>query len=208
MKYDGIIFDLDGTMWDATNAISISWNMAVKEFKELEGRKITDEELQGVMGLPMDEIAEKLFRSLNKEMQLKVLEKCCEVENNYLTVHGGRLYPELEPTLEYLSDSYKLFIVSNGQSGYIQSFLNAHNLGKYFTDYCSWGDNKVPKGENNKLIIKRNNLKNAIYVGDTLKDQMSAEYAGIPFVYAKYGFGKAEKYDYAIDTFSDLKKIF
>ena len=56
MKYDGLLFDLDGTMWDATENIRLSWNIAIKKFDELKNREITTEELQGVMGLPMDEI--------------------------------------------------------------------------------------------------------------------------------------------------------
>lgn len=208
MKYDGILFDLDGTLWNATDAIRISWNMAVKNFSESKDREFTSEELEGVMGLPMNEIAKKLFPALNSDKQLEVLEKCCEVENNYLAEHGGILYPELEETLEYLCRSYKLFIVSNGQSGYIQSFLKAHDLKKYFSDFQNWGDNKVSKGENNKLIIARNNLENAIYVGDTKGDALSAQTAGIPFVFARYGFGDVDKYDYVIDSFSELKNIF
>ncbi|MBD5137572.1 MAG: HAD family hydrolase [Lachnospiraceae bacterium] len=208
MKYDGILFDLDGTLWNATDAIRISWNMAVKNFSELKDRELTGEELKGVMGLPMNEIAKKLFPALNSDKQLEVLEKCCEVENNYLAEHGGILYPELKETLEYLCRSYKLFIVSNGQSGYIQSFLKAHDLKKYFSDFQNWGDNKVSKGENNKLIIARNNLEKAIYVGDTKGDALSAQTAGIPFVFARYGFGDVDKYDYVIDSFSELKNIF
>lgn len=208
MKYDGILFDLDGTMWNATDAISISWNMAMKQFDELKDIEISDEELKGVMGLPMDEIIQKLFPSLSSDKQIEALNKCCETENDYLTENGGILYPQLEETLEYLYRSYKLFIVSNGQSGYIQSFLKSHKLGKYFTDFQNWGDNKVSKGENNKLIIKRNNLENPIYVGDTNGDSLSAQEAGIPFVFARYGFGNVDKYDYVIDSFSDLKNIF
>lgn len=208
MKYDGILFDLDGTLWDATDAIRVSWNMAVKNFSELKDRELTSEELKGMMGLPMNEIAKKLFPALNSDKQIEVLEKCCEVENDYLAEHGGILYPELEETLEYLCKFYKLFIVSNGQSGYIQSFLKAHDLKKYFSDFQNWGDNKVSKGENNKLIIARNNLEKAIYVGDTKGDALSAQTAGIPFVFARYGFGDVDKYDYVIDSFSELKNIF
>ena len=32
MKYDGLLFDLDGTLWDATENIRTSWNIAIKDF--------------------------------------------------------------------------------------------------------------------------------------------------------------------------------
>ena len=54
MMYDALLFDLDGTMWDATENIRISWEMAARTFDGLEDRVITKEELQSVMGLPMD----------------------------------------------------------------------------------------------------------------------------------------------------------
>ena len=62
--------------------------------------------------------------------------------------------------------------------------------------------------KNNKIIIERNNLKNPIYVGDTQGDKQSAIDAGIPFVYAEYGFGSVNGYDYKIEKFEDLVKLF
>ncbi len=209
MKYDGLIFDLDGTMWNATEPIRESWNLALKSFPELEGRTFSKEELQGVMGLPMDEIIAKLLPMLKREKQMEVLKKCCEVENLYLEKKGGILYPDLEEVLQRLKEECKLCIVSNGQSGYIQAFLKAHKLEKYFSDYQNWGDNQVRKGENIKNVIKRNKLHNPAYVGDTLGDYNETRYAGIDFIYAKYGFGnvKEKDCDYVLETFSDLLKI-
>lgn len=207
MRFDGIIFDLDGTLWDSTEKIMQSWNIAAKSFEGLQNKNISLKQIQDVMGLPMDVIAERIFPELDSVEQKKMLNRCCEVENEYLAEQGGILYPEVENTLMKLSENHKLFIVSNGQDGYIQAFLKAHNLQKYFTDFESWGNNKVPKGENNKLVIERNNLKNAVYVGDTQGDADSAAVASIPFVYARYGFGNVQKYDYVIDTFSQLSEI-
>lgn len=181
--------------------------MAIKTFDDLKNREFTKEEMEGVMGLPMDEIVAKLFPELSKEKQLEVLDKCCEVENAYLTKHGGNLYPKVEETLKKLSEKYKLCIVSNGQAGYIQSFLNAYGFGKYFTDFQNWGDNKVQKGENIKIVVERNNIKNAAYIGDTLGDANAAKFAGIDFVFARYGFGDVENYEYVIDEFSQLTDI-
>ncbi len=203
-KYDGLLFDLDGTLWNATIQIRDSWNIAIKNYSGMEKRNLTLKELESVMGLPMDEIAGTLFSEYDKKMQLEILEKCCEIENDYLTLNGGILYPDLEQTLAKLKHNHKLCIVSNGQTGYIQSFLTAHKLEKYFDDIQNWGDNKVPKSENIKLVIKRNNLKNPAYIGDTKGDANAARLAGIDFIYAKYGFGDVKEYKYSIETFKEL----
>lgn len=207
MRYEGLLFDLDGTMWDATENIRNSWNLAIKKFDKLKNREITAEELQSVMGLPMNEIAKKLFPEYEEAKQLEVLEEVCRVENDYLTEHGGILYPNLEETLEKLSKACKLCIVSNGQAGYIQTFLDAHNMSKYFVDFQNWGDNKVQKGENIKIVMERNGIQNAAYVGDTQGDANAAEYAGIDFIYARYGFGNVEGYHYVMDEFKQLLEI-
>ena len=85
--------------------------------------------------------------------------------------------------------------------------FKAHKLDKYFTDYECPGRTGLSKGENNKLIIERNNLKNPVYVGDTEGDAESAKAAGIPFVFAKYGFGNVKEYQYAINKFEDLSTL-
>lgn len=207
MDNKGILFDLDGTMWDATERIRQSWNMAIKEFDGFNNREISAEELHSVMGKPMDEIAGILFAGADSQKQAEMLKRCCDVENAYLEKCGGILYPGLEDTLKILSEKYKLCIVSNGQSGYIEAFLKAHKLSGYFCDIQNWGDNPVPKGENIKNVMKRNSISKAVYVGDTQGDADAAKMAGIPFVYAEYGFGNADVYDFRISEFKELNEI-
>ena len=40
-------------------------------------------------------------------------------------------------------------------------------MAEYFEDFECAGNTGKPKGENNKLVIERNNLKSPVYVGDT-----------------------------------------
>lgn len=206
MKHDSIIFDLDGTLWDSTEGICETWNQVLAGYPEV-NQVITAENLHGCMGLQMRDIAEKLFPGHSHSLQNELMEKCCELENEYLAEHGGILYPDLKSVLEILSGKYKLFVVSNCQKGYIESFFAAHDTSKYFTDIECYGNTDLSKGENNKLVIERNNLKNAVYVGDTQGDADSAEFAGIPFVFASYGFGSVKKYDYIINKFSDILSL-
>ena len=207
MNFDSIIFDLDGTLWDSAEGICGTWQEILKNHKELNNIKITVDSLHSCMGLPLDEIGKKLLPGVSAEMQKKLMKECCDYENIYLSEHGGVLFPKLEETLEYLSEKYKLFIVSNCQEGYIESFFTYHKTDRFFTDIECNGATGLSKGENNKLIIKRNNLKNAVYVGDTAGDLKSARDAGIPFIYAEYGFGEVSDYDYVIRNFSDLSEL-
>ena len=44
-----------------------------------------------------------------------------------------------------------------------------------------------------RLLAERNALDCAVYVGDTQGDLDSASAAGIPFIFASYGFGTVDK---------------
>ena len=100
-----------------------------------------------------------------------------------------------------------LYIVSNCQKGYIESFLSYYNLSKYFIDFEIAGNTGNNKTSNIKLIMKRNNLSNAIYVGDTIGDYKASVENNITFVYAKYGFGKVDNSIYEINKFDELLNL-
>lgn len=207
LRSEAILFDLDGTMWDALEGIRMIWNKVVANHPECRKDPISVEELSVCLGLAMTEIAARLFPTVSLIQQQELMDECCVLENAYLSEHGGKLYPKLEDTLMELKKNYKLFVVSNCQQGYIESFIKAHKLSHCFDDIECWGNNKLPKGENNKLIMKRNHVTRAVYVGDTLGDEESARIAGIPFIYAAYGFGVAKAPDYVIEEFAQLPQL-
>ena len=184
----GIIFDLDGTLWDSSKAVVDSWNEKIKTFDE-NVDLITYEQMQGYMGKPMDEIAYGVFCKLSKERALELLKICEIYENEYIRLHGGVLYPDLEEVLAVLQEDYFLAIVSNCQVGYIEAFLEHHKLGSYFSDTENYGNTLLSKAENIRLIVERNHLEKAVYVGDIMSDYQSTMEAGLPFIHAAYGFG-------------------
>lgn len=189
MTKKGIIFDMDGTLWDSAEGVAKSWTEVVQ--KECDkNRVISTEDIQGVMGLTMDKIADILFSDLSKEARMTLLQNCCDYENEYLRKNGGVLYPDLEETLKTLKQDYDLFIVSNCQAGYIEAFLEYYGFGHYFTDIECYGNNLLPKGDNIRLVAERNGLSKAVYVGDIQGDYEATMAAGLPFIHAAYGFGK------------------
>ncbi|TJX12880.1 HAD family hydrolase [Tissierella creatinini] len=203
---DSIIFDLDGTLWDSTKEILKSWNEALDKYDEVT-RKFTIEDIEGFMGTPIDKIF-KSFLSYLDEDKIREIERKCNInEIEYIEAHGGNLYPGLENVLNELSAKYKLAIVSNCQDGYIEAFIKYNGFERYFTDFEYIGRTGLPKSENIKLVIERNNFKNSIYLGDTEGDRKAARLSGISFIYAKYGFGQVNEYDYKIDRIEELLEL-
>jgi phosphoglycolate phosphatase len=203
---DGIIFDMDGTIWDSTDNVAVAFRKVIEEQYPYVTDEITGEKLKGLFGLPLDEIAVRLFLSVkDRDQAVKIMDDCCRYECEYLAVHGANLYGGVEATLKKLSEKYKLFIVSNCQEGYIQCFFTANpHLEKYFTDYEYPGRTGRFKTDNIKLVVERNHLKHPVYVGDTQGDADASKAAGVPFVFARYGFGDVKDYKSAVDSFAEL----
>ena len=112
------------------------------------------------------------------------------------------------PGLKQLKENYRLFIVSNCQAGYIEVFLETSGLGSYFEGHLCPGDTGNAKADNICKIIQEYHLKAPVYVGDTLGDFNATKTAGIPFVFASYGFGQVPSPDYTIHCPGDLLNIF
>lgn len=188
MKCDGCLFDLDGTLWNATEAIARAWELALKDEPDIQ-RLPTLREVESVMGMGPEELMHTLFPYLSGKRSRELFEKCTQAENVLLRQSGGKLYPGVEEMLEKLSQRLPLAVVSNCNVGYIPSFLEAHHLEKYFTDQECAGKTGLDKAANIRLVVERNQLKAPVYVGDTEIDRASAEKAGVPFIHAAYGFG-------------------
>lgn len=202
----GIIFDMDGTLWDSAAQVAESWSRVVAKQYSPE-KVITALDLQRVMGLTMDKLAQALFPELPEQKRMALLEACCKEENEYLRQHGGSLYPDVEKTLQVLQKKYPLYIVSNCQSGYIEAFLEYYHFASYFQDIECFGNNGLKKGENIRKIVSRNHLKAAVYVGDIQGDFDASEEAGVGFIHAAYGFGTIRQPVPSIQKFSELLQI-
>ncbi len=207
MSIKALIFDMDGTLWDSAEKVAESWTVVLK--KRGLDKVITTEDIQGVMGLPMDKIADKLFAEYPEEERMDILDECGNYENEYLRENGGVLYPYLEETFAKLIENYELYIVSNCQSGYIEAFLDHYDFWKYINDILCWGDTKVSKGESIKILMEKNGLstEETAYVGDIQGDCDSAHFAGIRFIHAAYGFGEVVDKDESIEAFTELLEL-
>ena len=209
----GIIFDMDGTVWDSSENVAKAWTVKVHE-AGFTDKTVTREDIQSVMGKPMDVIADTLFTYTEKGPERDALRADCEnYENEYLRAHGGILYDGILETWAKLKEmGYHIYIVSNCQAGYVESFLGYYDIA-YGTpedlveDIECYGNNFLQKDENIKLVAERNGLTAACYVGDIQSDYDATAKAGFPFIHAKYGFGTINVEEPYINSFEELIKV-
>ena len=206
LKVDGLIFDLDGTLWDASESCVRAWNQALQN-KGITDFVITQQHAHAFAGKLLEDIFGQYFTFLPKYEYLAMADAYAEQEKFHMKEYGGKLYPDVRELLTCLSEKYPLFIVSNCLSGYIENFLDQHRLEHLFADYECSGNSGKPKAENIGMIINRNQLQNPVYIGDTMGDFEAAKKNMIPFIYAEYGFGKVEGHDYATNSFAGIPVI-
>ena len=206
-RFDSIIFDLDGTLWDSTQNVAMAWQKAVAQVDYVPF-EITRETVRSITGMAYDAIFEKLFPYLENDRRKELQSLCAAYELETLNEKGGALYDNLVETLTYLKTKYRLFIVSNCQSGYIEIFLKSPQVAPLFEGHQCYGTKGQPKYQNIQDIVASHGLNAPVYIGDTAGDRDSARKAGVPFIYAAYGFGKVDDgYVASISRFDRLNAL-
>lgn len=200
---DGIIFDVDGTLWDSTEVVAKAWNQAIADHLGLEAN-LTSEGLKSLFGKTMDEILLAIFPTLSTEDQHRLGEPCFEYENTLLAKEPGTLYPDVEKVFQALSETTDLYIVSNCQCGYIEVFLEVTGLGRYVKGHLCHGQTGLSKDQTILQLMNEHHLTDVVYIGDTLGDYDACKKAKIPFIFVTYGFGQAPDALHRISSISEL----
>lgn len=203
-KFDSLIFDMDGTLWDAVDSYCEIWNVTSRELGI--DRTVHRQELIDLMGLTIDVIMERIFEGWDIDTQ-RFLQRLTENEEKMMPVLGGKLYPDVFRLIPELSRRYRLLMASNCGADGLKNFLKFTGLEEYFEDTITFGETGQDKPYNIRLIVDRNNLRNPLYIGDTAGDCRSAHKAGIKMLNVTYGFGYAPDADYFADSFDALTNM-
>ncbi len=198
-----IIFDVDGTLWDSTDVVAKSWNMAILDHTGTDPN-YTGEQLTYLFGKTMKEIFENVFPEHSPEEQTRLGYICFDYENRLLETEYGTPYEGVVDTIKALSEKHDLYIVSNCQQGYIEVFLKTMGLNAHIKDHLCFGDTGVSKDQTILKLMERNNLTDVVYVGDTMGDYNACVKANVPFILAEYGFGEVPEAVHRIQKFDDL----
>ena len=207
MKYESLIFDIDGTLWDSRALVAEGYNIQLKQ-EGLDHLCVTAEDLKPLFGKVMTEIADVILASIDPKDRYDLMERCMETENNYLFENECKIgYPGVMETVAELSKQYRLFIVSNSQCGYPELCMDKLGLTPYIEGHMCFGDTGTSKGKTIRPLMEKHNIQNCAYIGDTQGDYEATVEANVPFIWATYGFGTPDGYVAKIDKFEELLKL-
>lgn len=205
-KPDSIIFDMDGTLWDAVDMYAGSWNAV---FKQLQIDKyMSRDELAKMVGWEGKKVLAAIMPEYDEATRQDIYARVNDVRKELLPQNGGILYDGVKEGLKQLAEKYQLFIVSNCAKGIIRLFIDWAGIDEHIIDEIAYGTNYMPKHHNIKLLMERHQLNNPVYVGDTEGDGEQSRLAGLPFVFVSYGFGATDDHDIRFDNFTDFTAYF
>lgn len=208
MTFESIIFDVDGTLWDSRALLADAYNAQLAQ-EGLSRIHVTKEKLLPLFGKTMAAIADGLFDEIPAPERYALMDRCILRMDEHLEKYASPAiaYPDIRETMELLSKKHRLFIVSNGQKGYPQIAAKKLELDDLIEGYLSFGDTGTSKGKTIARLMELENIQDAVYVGDTQGDLEACQEAGIPFIWAAFGFGTPETWDAKIERFSDLQAL-
>jgi len=199
-----IIFDFDGTI---SNSVDIVYRVYEKLSKEYGFKHFTHEEIHE---LKMLSIHERLKKHKVSIFQLpKLARKTRKIVSELIE----ETYPfdGMKELLALLKEKgFILAIVSSNSKHNIESFFKNHELIEFDHIYGKasfFGKERLIK----KLLRKEKNTR-SVYVGDELRDIVSAKEVPIEIVSVIWGFDditllEAESPDYIAHTVEELKDL-
>src|SRR6202012_672346 len=152
-KPDSIIFDMDGTLWDAVDTYTASWNIIFERLGV--DKRITRDELAAMVGWEGKKVWKAIMPDYDEEKQADIYAKVNELRRELLPQRGGVLYDGVKEGLKQLAPKYKLFIVSNCAVGVIRLFIDWAGINEHIIDEIAYGTNYMPKHFNIQQLIDR-----------------------------------------------------
>jgi phosphoglycolate phosphatase len=191
MAPDALIFDLDGTLWNAAAASTYGWNLALKEMGL--PQRVTVDGIRSVSGRPFPQCVEILLPELSvpesSPGSAEVLELLEAGERTGIELIAGVLYDGVAAGLCRLAERYCLFVVSNCPDWYLDEFFRHTGLRQHFAGWDCHGLSGIAKSGMLRNLAASHHLADAVYVGDTQGDCDAAGQAGMDFAFVRYGFG-------------------
>ena len=203
IKTDGILFDIDGTLWDSVPGVTDAWNQEIR--RQGYSYHLTVDMMRPLFGQKADRFGDVLFSDLSEEARHKLAYDCAYSQVGSLKENRKAVvYEGVRETMRQLAEIYPLYIVTNADERYVELFKEYAGINPYIQDYeCDRGIQHT-KADNIRLIIERHALQHPVYVGDTSLDQQSSKEAGASFIWASYGLEAGVDSEWSIRSIREL----
>jgi len=203
---DSLIFDMDGTLWDAVETYTLSWNLFFERHQM--DKRLKKIELDALMGLEESQFLEKVLPGFSKTDRTDRYKEVVQIQYDLIDKIGGNIYKGVLEYLPQLRKRYRLFIISNCPEHTIEHFMKFAGIDNLIIDSISHGQNYKPKHENIRILIDKHHLKAPVYIGDTASDREQSAKANLPFIFVNYGFGQCDSYHKRFNSFTELAKFY
>lgn len=210
MKYDTVIFDFDGTLFDTSDGITFHVDRTIKE---MGCAPLPQNTLKKFIG-PSLLVSFQKYCNMTEEQALKAI----YVYRREYDVEGFKLSKPYEGIAELLSDlrnnGVKIVVASAKPQYILDPTIDYFGFRGYF-DKIAGAQTEGRKSNDKKEIIKSGIIgERAIMVGDSVYDIDGGKDNGIDTVAVSYGFGftslkEAQKSGatYIADSVQNLKTI-
>ena len=207
MRFESLIFDIDGTIWDSRALVAEGYNQQLRE-EGMEEYAVDAQRLRPLFGKIKTAIADELFPHLPEQERYGLMDRCMKRENRYLAENVCRIgYPGIKEALEALAKTHRLFIVSNSEQGYPELCIQKLGLETLISGHLCFGDTGTSKGKTIRTLMERFQISSCAYIGDTQGDYEATLEAGIPFIWADYGFDTPAGFNLRIHKPLDLIQL-
>lgn len=187
MALKTIIFDMDGTLIDSGIAISNTVNY-VRTSLGMES--IDNNSILKAMNDPYIH-SPSFFYKVDKFLDIHI--KLFQEYYDEHCVNDIKIYDGIYDLIKFLKQKdVKICVATNAHSVHAKKMLKSTGLLDYF-DYVVCADmvkHPKPSPDMIEFILKRTteNVRNTILIGDSLKDKMAADNAGIESILVNWGF--------------------
>lgn len=120
-SYDSIIFDLDGTLCNVSVALAKGWTATFQKHR-LINHTISANTVKDFLEMPFKKFISKILPDRSISNDSEILKALVENEKRFVEAEGGYIYNGVANGIVVLAANYKLFIVSNCQDWYLDSF--------------------------------------------------------------------------------------
>lgn len=190
--FNSVIFDVDGTLLDATEGILKSVSSSIEYFNL---PPLPKETLLQFVGPPVLSSAMRFFQL--SETQAQKFTDYFRTRYAAGDVFLAKPYPDIFKLLDILkSKGLKLGVATYKRQDYALELMKHFGFDKYMSAICGAdNDNKLTKTDIVNLCIEKLGAAkdSTVLIGDSVHDATGAQNAGISFIGVTYGFGFKSK---------------